>query len=151
MSLTVGDLKSILDIDSSNYDELLFYFENKVTNELFLVQDVKVITQKTITFPDIEVLYSYFCFLCNNTSPIKIDKYSDFESLLDSASNDFPIVFVNEDLFKKETDELNYINIDSIKFEIKISKNINSVSGEKKTGKIFLIKENQISSSSSSI
>jgi hypothetical protein len=146
MSITVADLKSIMDIGVTAYDEMFFYY-NDGSDELIPIDDVgslTLISNDNISDKDTS---NFLSFIANGVGSFRIE-YSEFDEVLDSASDTDLVYFVNRIQSLPQVDK-NPVAINYAKLEVDRLSGLSSKSPQKTTG-ILTIYKNALSSSSSS-
>jgi hypothetical protein len=148
MSITVADLKSLIDIGVTVYDDMSFYY-NDGSDELVPIDDVGTLTLITNDNVSAKVSTSSFAFVASGEGDTSI-VYDEFVTVLDKSSDDTLVYFINKIQSLPSTDE-DPVLINYVKLEVDRLSGLSSKTAEKTTGVLTIFKDPLSSSSSSSI
>jgi len=146
MSITVADLKSIMDVGVTAYDEMFFYYSDG-SDELIPIDDVGSLTLISNDNTSAKNTSNYLSFIANGDGDVIIE-YSEFEKVLDNASDTDLVYFVNKIQSLPQVDK-DPVAINYAKLEVNRLSGLSSKAPETTTG-ILTIYKNPLSSSSSS-
>jgi hypothetical protein len=148
MSITVADLKSVMDVGVTAYDDMFFYY-NDGSDELVPINDVGTLTMIIKDNVTSKTTVSYLTFVASGDGSLSIE-YSEFMKVLDNADDDDLVYFVNQIQSLPSVDK-DPVEINYAKLEVDRLAGLSSKSAEKTTGVLTIFKYAFSSSSSSSI